>query len=208
MKLIIFGATGTIGRLVVEQALALDHEVIAFARNPAALEIRHNKLSRIEGDVMNKVDVSNAIKGSDGVLISLGSSNLKSNVRSVGTQNIVEAMQQHQVKRLICQSTLGVGESRGNLNFFWKYLMFGFILRAVFKDHVIQEAIVKGSDLDWTIVHPAAFVYEQIGKNYKHGFTAKERNLKLKISRSDVASFMLKQINSDAYLHQSPGLSY
>lgn len=208
MKLIIFGATGTIGRLVVEQALALGHEVIAFARNPKVLDVRHERLTMVVGDVTNKVNVSNAIKGSDGVLISLGSASLKSNVRSVGTQNIVDAMQQHQVKRLICQSTLGVGDSRANLNFFWKYLMFGCILSAVYKDHVIQEKIVKDSDLDWTIVHPAAFIDKQLDENYKHGFSSKEKNLKLKISRTDVASFMLKQINSDVYLHQSPGLSY
>lgn len=208
MKIIVFGATGTIGRLVVKQALKDNYEVIAFARNPQAIAIEHSHLSKYEGDVYKPSDVSAAIQGCDVVCITLGSKSLSSDVRSVGTQHIVNAMQQHHVKRLICQSTLGVGESRRNLNFFWKYLMFGLILRHVYKDHVLQEQIVKQTDLEWVIVHPAAFVDDAKSQNYKHGFTANEKHLRLKISRSDVASFIVKQIASDTYLHQTPGLSY
>ncbi len=208
MKLVIFGATGSVGRLVVDQALALGHEVIAFVRNPQALQIEHDNLSRVTGDVLNPLEVSDVLKGADGLLVSLGSSKLTGEVRSVGTQHIVAAMHQHQVKRLICQSTLGVGESRSNLNFFWKYIMFGIILRAVFNDHIVQEKIVRASNLDWIIIHPAAFTDESESAKYKHGFSTTEKNIKLKISRKDVASFMLKQLNCDTYLYQSPGLSY
>jgi len=208
MKLAIFGATGTVGRHVVEQALAQGHQVVAFARNPANLAITHPNFRPFSGDVFEPLAVSTAIKGCDGVLVSLGSSKLTGKVRSVGTRHIVEAMEQQQVKRLICQSTLGVGESRANLNFFWKYIMFGFILRCIFKDHVEQEKIVENSSLDWTIVHPAAFTDEPANKDYQQGFAATERKLKLKISRAAVADFMLKQLKSDEYLYQRPGLSY
>ncbi|WP_126455730.1 NAD(P)-dependent oxidoreductase [Sulfuriflexus mobilis] len=208
MKLTIFGATGTIGGQVVEQALKQGHQVTAFARNPAALGIEHPNLSLFSGDVFEPTAVAEAVKGRDGVLVSLGSSKLTGKVRSVGTQNIVQAMQQHGVKRLVCQSTLGVGESRANLNFFWKYLMFGLVLRNVFKDHVAQEAIVKRSQLDWVIPHPASFTDGPATEGYKHGFAPTEKKLTLKISRADVAGFMLKQLSDDTYLHQTPGLSY
>lgn len=208
MKLIIFGSTGTMGRNVVRQALENGHQVTAFARNPGALEIEHPGLSLFAGDVFDQETVAEAVKGHDAVLISLGSRKLTGKVRSVGTQNIVKAMEQHQVKRLICQSTLGVGDSQGNLNFFWKYIMFGLILRFVFKDHVAQEEIVKQSSLDWIIAHPAAFTDGPATGKYKSGFPASEKNLTLKVSRADVASFMLKQLTDDTYLHLSPGLSY
>ncbi len=207
MKLVIFGATGTMGRHVVIKALEQGHQVRAFARSPEKLEVDHSNLTLIAGDVFNASSVAAAIEGSDAVLVSLGSVKLQDKVRSVGTRHIVQAMVQLGVKRLICQSTLGVDESWNNLNFFWKYLMFGLILRHVFKDHVMQESIVKRSNLEWTIVRPAAFTDEPATGRYRLGFPATEKQLTLKIPRADVATFMLQQLGDNRYLHQTPGLS-
>jgi putative NADH-flavin reductase len=207
MKLIIFGSTGTIGHHLVEQSLAQGHTVKAFARNPSSLNITHPKLLLVAGDVFDPQAVSDAVKGCDAVLITLGSSKLSGHVRSQGTQNIVNAMQQHHIKRLICQTTLGAGDSNANLNFYWKYLMFGLLLRAVFKDYEAQEEIVKNTNLDWIIVRPGSFTDSPPTRAYKHGFSVTDK-LQLKISRPDVADFMLKQLSENTYLHQSPGLSY
>jgi len=213
MKLTIFGATGTIGTHLVKKALQHGHQVTAFARHPQVLlddPLLNNQpnLSLLAGDVLNPTAVSDAIKDSDAVLITLGSKKLSGDVRSAGTRNIVQAMEQHQVKRLICQSTLGAGDSWTNLNLFWKTLMFGFFLRQVFKDHELQERTVQHSNLDWTIVRPASFTDEGPTDRYKSGFSATEKNLTLKISRQDVAHFMLLQLTDNTYLKQTPGLSY
>ncbi len=208
MRIVIFGATGSIGKHAVEEALTLNHQVVAFARNPATLNIEHSNLTLFPGDVFNLESVSAAIIGSDAVLISLGSRKLTGSVRSTGTRNIVKAMQDNAVKRLICQTTLGVGDSYINLNFFWKYIMFGLILRSVFSDHVRQEQIVKQSRLDWTIVRPAAFSDELSDRKLKHGSFLPDEELTLKIARPEVASFMLQQLNRDQYLLETPGLSY
>jgi putative NADH-flavin reductase len=112
------------------------------------------------------------------------------------------------VRRLICQTTLGAGESWENLNFFWKYIMFGAFLREVFADHEKQENEVKQSHLDWTIVRPGAFVYGDRTGQYRHGFPSTDKTVKLKISRADVADFLLQQLTNDAYLHKTPSLSY
>ncbi|MCP4898841.1 MAG: SDR family oxidoreductase [bacterium] len=208
MKVLIFGSTGTIGRHLVDQALEQGHHVTAFARNPEALGIDHTNLSLFPGNVLDPVSVAAAVEGCDAVLVSLGSSKLTGKVRSVGTQHVVRAMEQHGVRRLICQTTLGVGDSEANLNFYWKYLMFGLILRSVFKDHGAQEAVVKRSSLDWIIVRPSAFTDEPAAASFKHGFPATEEKLTLKIPRSEVASFMLQQLTDDTYLRQTPGLSY
>jgi putative NADH-flavin reductase len=145
----------------------------------------------------------------DVVLCSLGSGQKRTGtVRSQGTLNIIQAMENSGVKRLICQTTLGVGESQGNLNFFWKYIMFGFLLRHPFADHVQQEEYVKQSYLDWIIVRPGAFVDGTLTGKYRHGFPGTDRTTQLAISRADVADFMLKQLVDSSYLHQTPGVSY
>lgn len=86
--------------------------------------------------------------------------------------------------------------------------MFGFLLRNVFTDHQRQESEVKHSSLDWTIVRPGAFVEGPQTGQYRHGFPSTDKTTKLKISRADVADFILKQVSSDAYLYQTPGVSY
>ena len=86
--------------------------------------------------------------------------------------------------------------------------MFGLLLREVYADHEAQEAFIKQSDLDWIIVRPGAFTDGAATGAYKHGFPPTEKNLRFKISRADVANFMLQQLTDDTYLRRSSGLSY
>jgi putative NADH-flavin reductase len=209
MKLVIFGATGTVGRQVVQQALEQGHTVTAFARSLTKLDIHHPQLSFVTGDVMDASAVEQAIRGQDAVVCVLGSGKkLKSTIRSEGTQQIIQAMEKVGVRRLICQSTLGTGNSWSNLDFYWKYVMFGFILRQVFADHERQEALVRNSNLDWTIVRPSAFTDGPHTGRYRHSFPSTDRNITLQISRADVADFILKQLLDQSSLHQTPSLSY
>ncbi|MDJ0617882.1 MAG: SDR family oxidoreductase [Calothrix sp. MO_192.B10] len=209
MKLLIFGATGTIGRQLVEQALEQGYTVTAFARNPANLNIQHANLKFVQGDVMDITSVEQAVQGQDAVVCVLGSGQkLTGTIRSQGTQQIIQAMEKAGIQRFICQSTLGAGDSWENLNFFWKYIMFGFLLRQVFADHQRQEGYVKQSHLDWTIIRPGAFVDGERTGNYRHGFPGNDKTSQLKISRADVADFIMKQLTDDSYLHRTPGLSY
>lgn len=207
MKILIFGATGTIGRQLVKQALDLGHEVTAFARNPSRVEGQHANLTIVQGDVMNPASVERAIDGHEAVMCSLGAG-AKGKIRSKGTQNIIRAMEKTETRRFICQSTLGVGDSQGNLNFFWKYIMFGLLLRQAYTDHVLQETYVRQSELDWTIIRPAAFTDGERTGRYMHGFSSRDKTPTGKISRADVADFMLNQLNDDTYLRAAPGLSY
>lgn len=207
MKLIIFGSTGSIGRLLVRQALEQGHAVTAFARDPAKLDISHENLATVQGDALDLPSVEKAVPGQDAVLCTLGAG-VKGTVRSRGTKNIIRAMEKAGVRRFICQSTLGVGDSWNNLSFFWKYIMFSGLLRRAYADHVSQEDYVRQSDLDWIIVRPAAFTDAGRTGEYRHGFPCNDRTLELRISRAYVADFMLKQLTQDTYLHETPGLSY
>ncbi|MGH2412701.1 MAG: NAD(P)-dependent oxidoreductase [Microcystaceae cyanobacterium] len=209
MKLLIFGATGTIGRQLVQQALEQGHIVTAFARDRAQIDIQQTNLKIVQGDVMDLASVEKAVQGQDAVLCVLGSGGKrKGTIRSEGTRHIIRAMEKAGVRRLICQTTLGAGDSWGNLNFFWKYIMFGTLLRDVFADHEKQESYVQQSRLDWTIVRPGAFVDGDRTGEYRHGFSGTDKTSKLKISRADVADFILKQLANDSYLHKTPSVSY
>ncbi|WP_346290107.1 SDR family oxidoreductase [Sphaerothrix gracilis] len=209
MKLLVFGATGSVGRQVVEQALEQGHIVTAFGRHPAKLNLQHANLKFWQGDVLDLAVVEQAVQGQDAVVCTLGSGQkLTGTVRSQGTQNIIQAMQRAGIRRLICQTTLGAGDSWNSLNFYWKYIMFGLILRHVFSDHERQEQQVRQSGLDWTIVRPGAFIAGDRTGQYRHGFSGSDKTSKLKISRPDVADFILRQIGDRSYLHQTPSLSY
>lgn len=208
MKVIVFGATGTIGKLAVQKMLEDGHNVTAFARSPGKIGIDHPNLTLHAGDATKELVVAAAIKGHDSVVITLGSgTSRKSVIRSVGTLNVIRGMQAHGVDRLICQSTLGAHESWGNLNFFWKRIMFGMLIRPIFKDHELQENIVRASGLNWTIVRPGAFTDGPETGAYRVNFAPSDRNLTLKIARADIAGFLSGQLGDLRYAHRAVGIS-
>ena len=209
MKLLIFGSTGGTGRELVKQALDQGHSVTAFARQPAKIEdLQHPSLQVVSGDVLDPAAVESAVTGQEAICSALGAGAGRTTLREEGPRNIVESMQGSGVKRLICQSSLGVGDSRANLPFFTRYIVVGIFLRHAFADHERQEAAIKQSSLAWTIVRPPHLTNGPRTGSYRHGFSTTDRRLQGKISRADVADFMLKQLTDDTYLHQAPGISY
>lgn len=212
MKIIIFGATGGTGRLLIEQAIAKGHQVTAFVRNPSKLTFKHPALKVLPGDVMDVHSVELAVAGHDAVLSAIGSpANKIGTVRSQGTLNIINAMQRSGVKRLICQTSLGYGDSVKTLDrtpFYFKYLVVPYILRKGFADHALQEQYIKESKLDWIIVRPGNLTNGPCTGKYKHGFAPTDLTIQVKVARADVAHFMLDQLNNNAYLHHTPGISY
>ncbi len=211
-KLLIFGATGGTGRQLVEQALAQGYAVTAFARNPAAIPTKHVNLTIVQGDVMDCASVERAVQGQDIVLSAIGSpANKIGTVRSDGTRTIIRAMEKAGVRRFICQTSLGYGDSRDVLDrtpFYFKHLIVPFILRKGFADHALQEDYIKQSQLDWVIVRPGNLTDGNRTGVYRHGFPATDKAVKVKVSRADVADFMLKQVRDDTYLGKTPGISY
>ena len=153
--------------------------------------------------------VEQAIKDQDVVLCALGMPAMnKDNLRAKGTRNIIRAMKNMGVLRLICQSGLGTGESRDMLPFHYRVFILPFLLRYVLADHEVQEAYIKESGLDWVIVRSANLTDKRRTDSYQHGFSELAKSMTLKISRADVAAFMLKQINENNYLHKTPAISY
>lgn len=207
MRITVFGASGSVGRHVVEQALAAGHDVTAFTRDFGNITVRHPRLEVTEGDATDLEAVQYAVAGRDAVVVALGAGR-QAGIREVGTRTVITAMEQTGVKRLICQSTMGAGDSRGNLNFVWKYVMFGMLLRKAYADHQRQEELVSQSTLDWTIVRPGAFTDGERTGEYRHGFDGQDRTTQMKISRADVADFLLRQLSDDGYRGRAVGLSY
>lgn len=207
MNLIIFGATGSIGIHLVEQALQNGHRVTAFTRTPKKLDaIRHPQLTVFKGSLTDKQAVHSALANQDAVLCAIGDGR-KGNIRALGTKNIIEAMEVLGLRRLICETTLGLGDSKQSLNFFWKYLMFGMLLKKAFKDHQLQETYIFNSTLDYTIVRPSAFTDDDPSGSFKVGFSGRTKGLSLKIARADVADFMLQQIESQEYCRKPVSIS-
>lgn len=126
---------------------------------------------------------------------------------SDGTRNIVRAMQQQGVKRLVCQSSLGVGDSRGRLGFLYNFFVIPLFLRNLFADKTLQETIIRESGLDWIIVRPTALTNGPRKGVYRAGSGIGHWFFQTKISRTDTADFMLKQLVANTYLHQTPSLA-
>ncbi len=212
MKLIVFGATGGTGQHLVKQALAQGHMVTAFVRNPAKFGVSHPGLRIVQGDVLDAASVEQAVSGHDAVLAALGAPARDTNkVRSEGTRNIISAMEKTGVRRLVCQTSLGYGDSIQVLDrtpFYFRHIIVPFFLRRVFADHALQEDVIKQSSVDWIIVRPGNLTDGERTGRYRHGFAASDQAITVSVSRADVADFMLKQLSDDTYLRKTPGLSY
>ncbi|MEM6846242.1 MAG: SDR family oxidoreductase [Bacteroidota bacterium] len=207
-QIIIFGATGGTGKELVEQALNSGYKTTAFVRNPDKLLVKSSNLEIRPGDVLNYTDVKSAIENHKAVYCCLGApASDKSGLREKGVRNIVKAMEETSTNRLICQSSLGFADSREVLPWYMKYIIVPLVLKNAFADHENQEKVIKESNLNWTIVRPANLTDGQLTEKYKYGFSNAER-IKLKISRADVAHFMLNQLEEKSYIREKVGISY
>lgn len=208
MKVLILGATGHLGRHVTHATLEAGHTVTAFARNPGNLNICHERLILHAGNAYNSEDVSEAVAGQDVVIVTLGSGKSRKNtLRSDGTRNVISAMKQHGVDRLITQTTLGCQETWDTLNFYWKYVMFGAVIKPIFKDHEKQERLTQASELDWTIVRPSAFTDGPGTGDLRVGFPAGEGGLELTVAKTEIANVIVDQLVDRSYVHRALNLS-
>jgi putative NADH-flavin reductase len=127
---------------------------------------------------------------------------------SDGTRNIVQAMQKHGVRRLICESSLGVADSKGRLGIFYNLVLVPLLLRRLFADKAVQEQIIQASGLDWVIVRPTSLTNGPRKGIYRTGMDIGHWFRPTRISRADVADFMLKQLTDDTYLRKAPAVAY
>ena len=210
MKVMVFGSTGGTGRALVEQALEQGHTVTAFARNPRKVKFAHERLTVAEGNVLDFDAVERAVRGHDAVLSALGHKRwlIRTTILSSGTRNIITAMEKHGVKRFVCETSLGVGDSVGRLGLLYTLFIIPFITFFYFRDKARQERLIRGSSLDWVIVRPAQLTNGRKRGVYRQGTRIGSYLFTQRISRADVADFMLRQLNDDSCLGQAVGIAY
>ncbi|MCB9111671.1 MAG: SDR family oxidoreductase [Anaerolineales bacterium] len=201
MKLAVFGATGGTGIEIVKQAIERGHSVTAFVRNPAALSEMGDALMRISGDIHDSASVEQAVQGQDAVICALGARDLKKTmVRTEGTLKIIETMKKKNVRRLFVVSAMGVGDSWDSLSLINKSF-FAILLKSAREDHEAQEAAVKASGLDWTIIRPSGLVSTPRTGVYKFGENIRAKTSQ--ISRADVADLILNELEDHTLVHKA-----
>jgi putative NADH-flavin reductase len=207
MRVLIFGATGGTGRHLVSQGLEQGRQVTAFVRDPSTLTTKHPALTIVKGHLSDRSSIANALTGVDAVISVLGNDTRKalfkpSNIISQSLPNIISAMQQGSVERLLFVTSFGV-----SAKMFWpEKLLLRTLLRNLFTDLPVQEQLITESGLHWTIVRPARLTDGpktgecRSGDLYIHPFTS--------ISRADVAAFLLKEVVSSEYRRKVVTISY
>jgi hypothetical protein len=209
MKLTIFGATGKTGKQLVEQALSAGHQVIAFVRNPAKLGIRNENLKIVQGELIESGKIEQAVNGADAVLSTLGPrGNSRGKPLTLGIQNIIAAMQKQRVHRLIIISTPSSSDPNDHPDLKIKLLV-GFVklmIRPAYEEIVGVAQTVRKSDLYWTIVRIVMPTDKPKSGKVRVGYPG-SGGVGIRISRADIADFMLKQVQDSKYLRQSPLIS-
>jgi len=209
MKLIIFGATGRTGIHLVEQALAAGHDVVAFIRNPAKLDLRHDRLRVVQGELTDAVAVEDVVRGADAVLATLtpqivgGSKDMPV---AAGTRNIVAAMRAHGVRRLVFSWGPSILIPRNPLMRAVSRASYA-LLRLGPESTEVGEAI-RGSDRDWTTA-VVTMPHDKPGTGTVRVRTASGSGdrVRLRIARADLARFMLAQADDLRYAQQELRIS-
>jgi putative NADH-flavin reductase len=177
-------------------------------RNPSRLPIKHPQLQIIQGDVLNYAAVEAAMQGQAAVLSALGHKRFfyPTRIQSEGTRNILRAMEIHSVPRLVCETSLGLGDSVGRLGLYFTFFVIPVILPFYFWDKTRQEQLIAASKVEWVIVRPGMLTNGKKRNAYRHGLKVGSFIWTARISRADVADFMLNQIADNTYLRASPGV--
>jgi uncharacterized protein YbjT (DUF2867 family) len=207
MKILVLGATGGTGRLIVRDAVAKGHSVVALVRSKASADLPDARM--IEGDARDEAILARAMDGCDAVVSALGTGIgfRKVDLLTVATRALVTSMMRNGVRRLVCVSALGVGDSRGHGGFVFDRLFLPLLLSQAYKDKERQEAAVRASALDWVILRPAMLT-DAPARGNARAFIDLAGVKGGKIARADVARFVVDQLTTDAWLRRTPVLMW
>ena len=209
MKLAIFGATGGTGKQLVEQALAGGNQVVAFVRNLSKLNVRHEHLTIVRGELADQAMIERAVSGADAVISVLGPRGGSENKPITrGTQNILAAMKKQGVRRLIISSTPSASDPNDLADFKFRVLvtLVKLTMRPAYEEIVSVAETVRRSDRDWTIVRASLLNDNPKSGQVRVGYLGKGE-VGVRLSRADMAEFMLKQVQDTKYLRQAPVIS-
>ncbi|MGI9542399.1 MAG: NAD(P)-dependent oxidoreductase [Cyclobacteriaceae bacterium] len=218
MKILLLGATGRTGKLILQQALKREHTVIALVRDPSKVSVKDPNLSLLSGTPANPSDLERCFKSEtiDTVISALNISRTSDfpwaslrapkNFLSQVMTNLLPLMDDHHVRRLVVMSAWGVGKSRKYLPAWFRWIIDNTNVGAAYTDHEVQEHLIAESQLDWTIIRPVGLTNSSKSKPIKVCLDS-EQKLSLTISRKDVAQFVLEAAESGGYIKQRPGIS-
>ena len=201
MKIVVFGASGQTGKLLVEQALQQGHEVTAYVRRAGSVMTDQPGLKEAVGQLSDSGLILSAITGADVCISVLGGNSLSKHAAEIrdGIGNIVTAMEQAGVQRLIYLSSIGAGDSRFYMGPLIRLFIVGLLLRIPLADHTANEKRIMKSNLSWTLVRPSGLNNSPLSGNFRHGSEFMKMTGNSQVSRADVASFILREAVEPAY---------
>jgi biliverdin reductase / flavin reductase len=211
VKVVIFGATGGTGRIMVRKALGRGHEVTAAARKPSAVAQEHERLKVVEADVMKPATLDAALGGQDAAIASIS---VKSGLRegrkpttlfSEGTRNVIAAMKRQGVRRLVCLSS-GAVDPDPALGIVYGRIIRPLVFGEMYADMGRMEREVRKSGLEWVIVRPSALTDDPAQHRYVLGVDRIPRGWR--VAREDVAELILDQLQDDRYLRRAVAITY
>ena len=208
-KVLIIGASRGIGLETVRATLRAGHRVRALARSAASMPIQDANFDTVSGDALDRDTIRDALQDVEVVIQTLGVNFAPklifegTTLFSGSTRILVDAMKVAGVKRLIAVTGLGAGDSRGHGGIIYDVVVFPFLLKRVYDDKDVQEWIIRSSGLDWTIVRPGLLRNRPATGRYRVLTGSKDWQFGA-ISRSDVADFLVEQIDNRTLVGTTP----
>lgn len=210
MNVLLFGATGKSGLLVIEKLLLHDHHVTAYVRNPGKLRIEHQNLTVVQGNLTDQVRIGAVVLAQDAVISLLGPSGKGScDELTIGLQLIVAAMKQHGVRRLIAISTASATDPLDGFSIsFWLAIHAIKLLQPSAYNYFVQTAqLIRNSGLDWTLVRLGMLTDKENAAPPALGYVGSRQIRLFSTSRNVLANFLLAQLNDATWLQKAPAIS-
>ena len=215
-NILILGASGRTGKFMLEAALEKGYNVTALVRNLDSISINDKKLNLIKGTPYNLEDINKVMSGNEAVVVVLNnprkSDSLfakplgEKDIIAKSVSNCIKAMKVNNIKRIVVMSSYGVGDSFEMNHWLTRFLIRYSNLKTAFNDHQVTEKLLRESDLLWTTVKPVMLTESEIVKPVQVSYTER-LSMKSKISRKQVANFMLDTIDKPEYYLKTPHIS-
>lgn len=205
----VLGASGDVGHRIVMLALERGYAVAGQTRVASRLARFARRLRVVDCDPRDPVRLRELVRGTDAVIFALGAGTVgRTTLFSEATTALVEAMRAEGVARLIAITGVGAGETRGHGGFFYDRLVFPLFTRRIYADKERQEDLIRASGLAWVIVRPAGFAEKVAPGPLSVVTEVRPETVLRRITRDEVAAFVLDQVTNDRYLGQTPFIGH